>query len=564
MKKSLFLVPVFALSLGFASCSNEEVVTTNNDTTGNFETNYLSINLVQAPDLNSRDDAAYENGTETENTVTSVRFYFFDNNGKAVSVKKVGEKYQNYFDWTKTDDPNLDTSVGKDNPNVEKKLQAVVVINTEEKDQLPSKVVAILNPGNLSLKTTDLLNLSDLQTAIDFAKLANQDSPVFIMSNSVYDEDNNTIVATDIPTTYYANSIENAKANPVNIYVERTVAKVRISLDSKLTTNGYIALKDQEGKEIKIGDKQVYVKFNAWNLTADTDKGNLFKDITKNSWTNIFSDWNNPTFHRSYWANNASGVSQRWHSYNDIFDTGKPLGTDVLYANENAPSEVYSENYSDGYKAEKFTKVIISGTLYIDNEGSMQEVTLCKYAGLLFNGQDVMLQNIISGLGANTIYKDANNTTPISVADVKLVSALSIDKATKSETTQGRYNVYVQLNQDGDWFDNKGVKLSDPNKYLFETIGKAQVYTNGATYYYFPIQHLGNEKATGQYGVVRNHIYDCQITAITGLGTPVFDPDNDTPEDIYPEKPVEDDTFIAAQINILSWRFVSSAVTLDW
>ena len=87
-------------------------------------------------------------------------------------------------------------------------------------------------------------------------------------------------------------------------------------------------------------------------------------------------------------------------------------------------------------------------------------------------------------------------------------------------------------------------------------LGSAKVWKDGYTYYYFDIKHLGNK-----IGVVRNHIYDANITKLTGLGTPVYNPD----EIIYPEKPIDDEeTFIAAQINILSWRIVKNDVELDW
>lgn len=84
------------------------------------------------------------------------------------------------------------------------------------------------------------------------------------------------------------------------------------------------------------------------------------------------------------------------------------------------------------------------------------------------------------------------------------------------------------------------------------------------TYYYFPIQHLGHMgkdgKNYGKNGVVRNHIYDSTITKLYGLGTPVYNPD----ETIYPEKPEDNDSYIAAQIKILSWRLVNNNVELEW
>ena len=77
----------------------------------------------------------------------------------------------------------------------------------------------------------------------------------------------------------------------------------------------------------------------------------------------------------------------------------------------------------------------------------------------------------------------------------------------------------------------------------------AKIWKNGATYFYFDIEQFGNKA-----GVVRNHLYDTSLTKIAGLGTPVYNPD----EDIIPEKPVDEDTYIAAKVKILSWRLITS------
>lgn len=88
---------------------------------------------------------------------------------------------------------------------------------------------------------------------------------------------------------------------------------------------------------------------------------------------------------------------------------------------------------------------------------------------------------------------------------------------------------------------------------------RALVWNSGMTYYYYEIIHNGvGDNATK--GVVRNHIYDTKVTKIAGLGTPVYDPDMS----IYPEKPDPNDHYIAAQINILSWRIVKNDYVLEW
>lgn len=80
------------------------------------------------------------------------------------------------------------------------------------------------------------------------------------------------------------------------------------------------------------------------------------------------------------------------------------------------------------------------------------------------------------------------------------------------------------------------------------------LWTTGYTYYYLPIEHLG-----GKNGIVRNHLYDISITAINGFGTPVYDPE----EIILPQRPIEDESYIAAQVNILSWKVVKNEVELN-
>ena len=94
-------------------------------------------------------------------------------------------------------------------------------------------------------------------------------------------------------------------------------------------------------------------------------------------------------------------------------------------------------------------------------------------------------------------------------------------------------------------------------------MGGAKVWKNGYTYYYFDIRHLNGSETgdvIGKYGVVRNHVYAANINSLAGLGTPVYNPG----ETIYPEHPTDDDTYIAAEIRILSWRIVNQNIDLEW
>ena len=60
--------------------------------------------------------------------------------------------------------------------------------------------------------------------------------------------------------------------------------------------------------------------------------------------------------------------------------------------------------------------------------------------------------------------------------------------------------------------------------------------------------------------VIRNHAYQLNVTEVKGLGTPVNG--NTQPEIPEPVDPGATETYIAAQINVLSWRLVNNNVTL--
>lgn len=89
---------------------------------------------------------------------------------------------------------------------------------------------------------------------------------------------------------------------------------------------------------------------------------------------------------------------------------------------------------------------------------------------------------------------------------------------------------------------------------------KAQIRTEGKAYYYVPIRHLGTDpKKPGYYGIVRNHVYSINIQNMYGFGTPVYDPE----KTIIPTIPSNDATYLAARINVLSWRVVKYNADLD-
>ncbi len=593
MKKTFLLSSLCAAAL-LTGCSADEPIANGGDNTiSDGDARYLSVNIVSANGTTRADatpgkDGNYEDGSDLENKVTKVRFYFFDAEGNAVNVK-ASNPGGNWFDWIEKS--NDDYGYGVVDPNVERILNAVVVINTKEGDKLPSQMVAIVNP-RADLDAHGSYSLEDLRTEVaDYATYANGGvidgkkvgANHFPMYNSVYaTKDGDVIKSTKITPDNYCKSSDEAKENAVQIYVERNVAKVRVSLDNSLNIqNGLIKLQAYDEKNKTASDitlpytdatgttinQQVYLKLSGWDVTADLEHATLSKRINAD-WkdTDLGFVWNHPEFFRSYWAEPSQTAKCRYGNYEVInkpyYNLDKEKG--FTYCNENTvTATVQTPQNTASYFNKQNTKIILAGTL-CDQDGNA--LTICEYYGIKFvddadqTALKTQVLNYLTDNGNGTVYykkyKDGSNTIveKISPADITF-------KYLNNEASEDSYYVVPELkDKTAKWFTTANgasgsefatADLDD----LLAASQHAKIWKSGMTYYYADINHFGNK-----IGVVRNHVYEMNIKSIYGLGTPVWDPSRR----IIPETTNEEDTYIAAQINILSWRIVSNDVNLKW
>lgn len=608
MKKKLFFLPLLA-ALVLAGCSKEE-----SDAGGGNGSNgeqYLAISIVSNTSGGSRtryDQGGnqYEDGTGAENTVTAVRLYFFSSTNQPLKIKKGAAG--NFYD---VPTENIqDTGNGKQEDTTEKVIKAFIMIDAGE--LLPKQVVAVINPpSDLTENNADNNNMSldVLRNRVhDYATLAKQSS--FVMVNSVYAKNQKILTTTTIENSHYKKSEEDAIEDPVVIYVERNVAKVRVSVSDDMPKEGslykvYQKEKDENGKETgnefeyKIGEgenaKQVYVKFEGWDVTADLQYAWLSKRIfIAPTWADNLlgagTFWNDPAHHRSYWAGVCNGGKNKnnenqYYPYNDAthFTNKKFDGSEHTYCNENAAKE------TSGFQA---TDVIVKGTLC---DKDSKPLTITEYASFRTVDDEnfttlkrryvaMMVNNTATissipykkeiDLNGNATYTqlEADDLTFTPVSQV-LENVSEVDNAAKAVEASGRCYVYACLTSDAEkyeWYsqiskDAAGKatvkeedKIADPktviNTYL-KGLSHAKIWKTGQTYYYADIIH-----APDKAGVVRNHIYDVKLTKIYGIGTPVYDESLT----IIPEKPTSEDTYVAAKIDILSWRLMTQDVVFDW
>lgn len=548
----------------------------------------------------------YQDGTAVENDVQLVRFYFFTASGAPASVKCVvgtngqEDTYLSYYEWNpyQEEDGGLQSKPDGNQNNIEKVVGATIVIDSDEKDKVPYSVVAVINPSELY--TNDggdpNLSLSELKAVVRAHETAGLEAGDFVMSNSMYLNSDNVEVDAVPVFNHIFNTRDAALDNPVEIYVERVIARLDFAVDMRVVNNkenvydtGVKFDVDDYAVEGLDYEGNICVKFLGWNVTATPDKSWLMKKVDP-AWDNHLFGWSNEPWNeylrfRSYWAINPEGLEFAYGNFGQALPAesnpdnlqykdselnkananttfGTPAAKSILYMQENAASSDDENGFQEPYKT---TKVIIAAQLVEDDgetpitlaEWGFNHYTVKGLKKLWANALDVYRKTTVNG---ETVY------TKIKPEDITFVTAGSIKDEINNPEAKGRYEVYPKLIEDrsAQWSLGNGENAT-PLDYeaadkAVRQIGPAKIWNNGYTYYYFDIAHLGRTEYPGEYGVVRNHIYDATISELAGLGTPVYDPD----ETIYPEKPENDNTMIAAKINILTWRIVKKSIKLEW
>ena len=591
MKKNKLFLALLALACtSFYACSSSDDEMTETGTEPGVETGditdgsrFMSVQIVN-PAGTKATDGGYEQGSNDENKVNNLRFYFFDENGDAITVNATSGsgREKNFVNAT-----NI-VPAGNNMPNVERIIKATVVINTKEGDNINvKKVVAVANfdvasLGEDALSLTELCGKMGDYSAVSRTVEGTTTNDNFLMTSSSYANEAGQVTAVDILPSNLCNSEAAAEANPVNIYIERVVAKVKMDINwgagietESVTFNGATAtavkLKDAEGHDIKVNvdgtEKQLYVVFNKWGITGTAKESYLIKKVgSTTAWGGLFTGWNDPTKYRSYWAQNTANVSNatiEHFNYNEIANAFK---TGFEYCLENAGDATATDGTKATYdpKAEitNRTQAIIAATLVTVEGGTATAISLANWAGA-YSTETAAVATMLNAL-TNPVYTDAAHTTKIAADDVMLATATATGVANDKSETSPRYYSYLKLTQTAEsktFYDAEGTVLGkDAVNEILKSLPGAKVWHAGQTYYYTDIEHFGSDETKGKYGVVRNHVYDLNITSVAGMGTPVLDPT----EDIVPQKPENVDTYIAAQINILSWRIVKQDVSLEW
>lgn len=563
------LFPFACVALMMSACASDKEEIGSGTKPGS-DLQYLAVNIVNVGATPTTRTTDYENGTAGESAIKKVRFYFFNGDGSPYLIKTGidGGGDKNWLEASPADD----TPTSGTPSQIEKITQTVLVINGIQ-SAAPAAIVAIVNPETVdaaTLKNGGTMRLSELRYSAvgrNFYKKDADNGAVseFVMSNSVYVNAGEDVCAS-LVAGHVTTSAETAKAKPVDLYVERVVAKVTADVKNSAfelgngtnwETNKY-GTKDPVGKS---GDYDVYAVIEGWGLANENGKAEVEKQVNK-TWTDGtlgFTPWTTADYHRCFWETSVAfdagtGGNQ---PVNPTFNQLKAKMQDVLYTLPNTPE---SKDKIANLKDNDLTKFAVAATLrYKDAAGNWHNAEICRYNGVSILGIDNLKRQVALTFSQYYTSTDATNYTQLSKDDIDFKDP---------DGTMQQYRVTPTLADApaGTKYYTKSTTGTTPT---FTEVPKAKVLAaiesdkaeirrDGRAYYYVPIKHIGGPGELAEYGIVRNHFYKITLTGIKGFGTPVYDPD----KVVDPIVPTYENTYLAARVQVLQWRVVNQNASL--
>lgn len=564
------LFPLACAALMMSACSSDDAGNEGGNPGAAGDPQYLAVNIVNVGTTPTRAND-YEDGTTEESKIKKVRFYFFNGDGSPYLIKNpgiTGVDGGGTINWLEAS-PNDDTSTSGTPSHIEKITQAVLVINGVQ-NAAPSAIVAVVNPETVdatTLKNGGTMRLSELRNTAVGQNFYKKDASTgavseFVMSNSVYVNTGEDVCAS-LVAGHVATSAEDATKKPVELYVERVVAKVTANVDETAFKLGdgtdWDATKYGTKTAVgKIGDNEVYAVIDGWGLASENGKAEIEKKVDK-AWSdgNLgFSPWTTSDYHRCFWEQSVAfdagigGNQPVNHKYSDL----KAKMNEVLYTLPNTPTNKVTDLQNND-----LTKLAVAATLkYKDAAGNWHDADICRYNGVQFLGVDNLKKQVALTFSQYYTSTDAHTYTQLSASDIdfkdpdgtmqqyRVTPTLVNNPAKKyyTKTTTGTTPTFTEV----------------PKSTVLAAIeaAKAEIRKGGKAYYYVPIKHLGNTGELAEYGIVRNHFYKITLSGIKGFGTPVYNPD----QVVKPVVPTYDDTYLAARVQVLQWRVVNQSANL--
>lgn len=567
MKKSmLFSVALAGLMLG--SCSSSDDLNGSGTSENKNGNGYVAftINLPSQSNVGGRANDDYKDGKAAEYAVKDATLLLFsgadESTATFVAAYKLGTE-----PWTAlADDKNITTTSKKVVQKVTKSIdnaKALVILNNNG--------VFTIDETNAGIKIDGTAFSGTYKEFLEKASATTNKtltSTGFYMANAPLCDkagdttdpsaDAKVITLTDLTGKIYDTEAEAQAGEAAQVYVERAVAKVTLNKGS--------ITKADNGTTTKVP-----LEITGWAIDNTNPTTYLVRS------TDGFDTW------KSY-ATNATSVTRKYRFvggtavaaglYRTYFAKDMNFDTDATSLKRAVESDFKAEFGVDA------PQYCFENTFDVAHQNENQ-TTLATIKAKLNNGTDFYIVG-----GDQTALYTKGNLDKLVKNKFMSIEDTWLKANVKSGETVNENDISVTYDKDAAGVialtkvEVASSKLNDspaalPTDYLKDVsaaVGSMVCYKKGESYYTVRIKHFGNdltpwnkgelgvapgsiypnsdgkqaENWLGRYGVLRNNWYDIEVTGVKGLGSATVPELTNTTDD-------ELDSYIAVQINVLSW-----------
>lgn len=488
LNRFFYLLSLTSLLFGYSSCNDQEEAFYMTDSEENIQNCFIGIRLHLNGERTTRGtENGFTEGADVEKAIKQLVLTFYDSDGKYLSSNTL-----------QAEDISSD----------------LMVVSTNTSQQ-PAKVLAWANLDNAA----NLLKGLSLNDAISKTSTDGYCNSVgdFVMTSATYLDNNSITYGSAIKQTssvYIKDQVVDATA--VDIYLERLAAKVQINKDAQIKT--VLPSLNNEGVTFTVKG----IALNGTNKSTYLIKNIDNYGFTSGQWQTA---WNDATKHRCYWSTDPNYMEKgsnldayQYRTFNEIVQN-------------DAQTEYCVENTSGNqeFNIQNTTHVLIVGEYKL--KGVKRGTNLYQY-----NGNLMTAKHYRSLVQQKHPFYTKRGGTYVAIDDsyYGIVRNGQIGNRSANVKIQLKLEAVTQIykQENGSYV---ALSVSDANAELAKERDGIK-YGKGKCYYAAPIQHLGKEGQIGQYGIVRNHLYQITIESISSFGEGIWNPGDEMAED-NPENP---------------------------
>ncbi len=559
MKKMYFLVAALLVLLS-AACTNDHIDQDDDDGIVTDPTGEAWIALNVGPPTTSFSRALHDPdkiiGTTKESNVKKIRAIFFDGSEKVTADK--------------TFTVGTDQEAGNPNQPEGDQGKAFKVPASSK------RILIIANPSpDLPVTSVGTTTYTVFNQAI-LAVASLSGDEYFMMSNAKggLEPSASNTDGTDANLVLY-NSASKAESQALSINVDRAVAKVRVYTDNtgissnntkanisepgwvlNATNKKYFPVSKREKTWYETQPRGCITPFDQYKLGSYRIDPNYDNQPTvlPPAFTDYLKDYN-------YYLDATDVPAGAWHPTDASSDNAE-------YCLENTQTE---DHNVWAYTTQVLFKVIFSPKgLQTPDKNVYDNPADFVNAGVLEPGKDWLMVNggyytwnlLMDYIKAELTFKfQSEDNDPTIIHNTALTNALNnyLEAINEVKVPIDRNNARSPEEQAGDIVDAFNVKKNAVTTHGADRHGTVSYYVGGVNYYPIMIKHddsgdVYNE--LGEFGVVRNSVYDVNISRVNNPGYPnIPEPDPGTKDE-------DEDNYLSIRINVNPWTWYTQTEEL--